>query len=149
MYNPTPWQATSDCSSPNPGDCHWDLKVDTSCTGNCHGAVADGKITIGETAFSTNYTMAPGLEPTLPEEMFDDWLPEWRRVTWTGRGEFGLNPWNAPGRVVRLDIEDCSEELLRQQSYVIKNQLGHPKHPTTRNAKYPHPFGCPSWFFMA
>ena len=66
----------------------------------------------------------------MPEEMFDDWLPEWRRVTWTGRGEFGLNPWNAPGRVVRLHVEDCSEELLRQQSYVIKNQLGHPKPPT-------------------
>jgi len=32
-------------------------------------------------------------------------------------------------RVVHLDVEDCSEELLRQQSYAIKNQLGHPKPP--------------------
>ena len=27
-------------------------------------------------------------------------------------------------RVVHLDVEDCSEELLRQQSYSIKNQRG-------------------------
>ena len=27
-----------------------------------------------------------------------------------------------PGRVVHLDVEDCSKELLRQQSYAIKNQ---------------------------
>ena len=32
-------------------------------------------------------------------------------------------------RLVHLDVEDCSEELLRQQSYAIKNQLGHPKPP--------------------
>ena len=25
--------------------------------------------------------------------------------------------------LVHLDVEDCSEELLRQQSYAIKNQL--------------------------
>ena len=30
-------------------------------------------------------------------------------------------------RLVHLDVEDCSEELLRQQSYAIKNQLGHPR----------------------
>ena len=41
-------------------------------------------------------------------------------------------------RVVHLDVEDCSEELIRQQSYAIKNQLGHPKPPT-----------APRWFFMA
>ena len=29
-----------------------------------------------------------------------------------------------------LDVEDCSEELLRQQSYAIMNQLEHPKPPT-------------------
>ena len=28
------------------------------------------------------------------------------------------------GRLVHLDVEDCSEELLRQQSYAIKNQRG-------------------------
>ena len=28
-------------------------------------------------------------------------------------------------RVVHLDVEDCSEELVLQQSYAIKNQLGH------------------------
>ena len=39
-------------------------------------------------------------------------------------------------RLVHLDVEDCSEELLRQQSYAIENQLGHPKPPT--RAKYPH-----------
>ena len=33
-------------------------------------------------------------------------------------------------RLVHLDVEDCSEELLRQQSYAMKNQLGHPKPPT-------------------
>ena len=27
---------------------------------------------------------------------------------------------------VHLDVEDCSEELLRQQSYAMKNQLGLP-----------------------
>ena len=37
---------------------------------------------------------------------------------------------SAQGRVVHLDVEDCSEELLRQQSYAIKNQLGHPKPQT-------------------
>ena len=97
MYNPTPWQATSDCSDPNPVKCQWGVKVETSCTGECHGDVVDGKLTIGETAFSSNYTMAPGLEPTLPEEMFDDWLPEWRRKTWEGQAKYALNPWNAPG----------------------------------------------------
>ena len=34
---------------------------------------------------------------------------------------------SAQGRVVHLDVEDCSEELLRQQPYAIKNQLGHLK----------------------
>ena len=29
-----------------------------------------------------------------------------------------------------LDVEDCSEKLLCQQSYAIKNQLGHAKPPT-------------------
>jgi len=96
MYNPTPWQATSDCSSPIPGNCHWDLKVPTNCTGNCWNW-EHGKISIGETAFSTNYTMVEYGEPTIPEEMFDAWLPEWRRKTWFGPGQYGLNPWNAPG----------------------------------------------------
>ena len=32
-----------------------------------------------------------------------------------------------------LDVEDCSEELPRQQSYAIKNQLGHPKPPTIQH----------------
>ena len=41
-------------------------------------------------------------------------------------------------RLVHLDIEDCSEELVRQPSYAIKNQLGHPKPPTT--TKYPYYF---------
>ena len=34
------------------------------------------------------------------------------------------------GRVVHLNVEYCFEELLRQQSYAIKNQLDHPKPPT-------------------
>ena len=42
---------------------------------------------------------------------------------------FKMNPLLS-GRVVHLDVEDCSEELLRQLSYAIKNQLGHPKPPT-------------------
>ena len=32
-------------------------------------------------------------------------------------------------RQVHLGVEDCSEELLRQQSYVIKNQLVASKAP--------------------
>jgi len=109
MYNPTPWQATSDCSDPNPGKCHWDLKIYTDCTGNCHGDVKDKTLTIGEYTFSTNYTMVPeGMEATLePEDMFDEWLAKDRRGTWTGpwvtdpwghtHGTFRLNPWNSPG----------------------------------------------------
>ena len=31
-------------------------------------------------------------------------------------------------RVIHLDVEECSELLLRQQSNAIKNQLGHPEH---------------------
>ena len=109
MYNPTPWQATSAINSPNPGDCEWDLKVKTSCTGRCHADVVNGELTIGETAFSTNYTMIPlGMEPTLNEDngnedMFDEWLSEDRRVTWDPQAPEGgdytkrYNPWNAPG----------------------------------------------------
>jgi len=108
MYNPTPWQATSDCSSQSPFDCHWDLTVDTTCNlgspqgdGNgCHGYVVNEsrpKLQIRENSFSTNWTMVPGQEATLPEEMFDAWVPEWERKTWFGPGEFGLNPWNSPG----------------------------------------------------
>ena len=32
-------------------------------------------------------------------------------------------------RLVHLDVEDCSEELLSQQSYAIKNQLVASKAP--------------------
>ena len=106
MYNPTPWQATSDCSSPNPGDCHWDLKVPTSCTGRCNGVV-NGELNIGADAFSSNYTMIPlGMEPTLNEkngneDMFDEWLDPDRRVTWDPQSDGSwiprYNPWNAPG----------------------------------------------------
>ena len=108
MYNPAPWQAYgSDCSSPTATDCHWDLKVPTNCTGpigpgGCHGDVVNGELTIGETAFSTNYTMIPlGMEPTLDEDMFDEWLSKDRRTTWVpemdGSWTPRLNPWNAPG----------------------------------------------------
>ena len=34
--------------------------------------------------------------------------------------------------LVHLDVEDCSEELLCQQSYAITNQLRHSKPPPTR-----------------
>lgn len=94
MYNPTPWHATNDCSSPIPGDCHFGLKVPyNNCTGSCSSSA-------GSTAFFSNYTMIPsGMSATLPEEMFD--FPEWRRHTWKQDGEtwtkVGLNPWNAPG----------------------------------------------------
>ena len=51
-------------------------------------------------------------------------------------------------RLVHLDVEDCSEELLRQQSYDIKKQLGHPKPPTsgfgTQNTPIGGYFACPS-----
>ena len=39
-------------------------------------------------------------------------------------------------RLVHLDVEDCSKELLRQQSNAIKNKLGHPK-PTTSGIQSP------------
>ena len=48
--------------------------------------------------------MVPGQEATLPEEMFDAWVPEWERKTWFGPGEFGLNPWNSPGSGVDGDF---------------------------------------------
>ena len=121
MYNPAPWQAYgSDCSSPNPMDhrpyCGWDLKVPTNCTGRCHGVV-NGELTIGETAFSTNYTVVPlGTEPMEDEDMFDEWLSKDRRSTWVPKMDWKwfpetgwkwvtlpgpwtqrLNPWNAPG----------------------------------------------------
>ena len=34
-----------------------------------------------------------------------------------------------PSRLGHQHVEDCSEELLRQQSYVIKNQLVASKAP--------------------
>jgi len=96
MYNPTPWHATADCSPPNPEFCRWTLEIPTSCTGFCDAR--DGKIRIDGNAFNTNFTMIPGPEATLPEEMFDAWLAEGRRRTWlSGPGKFGLHPWNAPG----------------------------------------------------
>jgi len=103
MYNPTPWQATNDCSSPNPTDCHYGPKVPTDCTGRCHGDVDNGELTIKENSFSTNWTMIPlGMEATLEEDMFDEWLDPGLRVTWDNNNWNGtwtkrLNPWNAPG----------------------------------------------------
>ena len=41
------------------------------------------------------------------------------------------------------ELEDCSEELLRLQSYVIKNQLVHPKLPTRDFGKREDPMGLP------
>ena len=46
-------------------------------------------------------------------------------------------------RLVHLNVEDCSEELLPQQSYAMKNQLGHPK-PLVGSILL-----APRWFFMA
>ena len=54
-------------------------------------------------------------------------------------------------RVLHLDVEVRSEELLRQLSYAIKNQLGHPK-PPTRGFGTQRPNGsllALNWFFMA
>ena len=45
-------------------------------------------------------------------------------------------------RVVHLDVEDCSEKLLRQQSYAIKNQLGHPEPPTRGFGTQNSPIGA-------
>ena len=42
----------------------------------------------------------------------------------------GLAGERRPGLGCSLDVEEYSEELLCQQSYAIKNQLGHPKPPT-------------------
>ena len=64
MYNPTPWQATSDCSSPNPTECHYDLKIPTNCTGFCH-TNADQSLDIGPDAFNTNWTFTPYLEARI------------------------------------------------------------------------------------
>ena len=47
----------------------------------------------------------------------------------------GLDQLHCDGGVVHLDVEGWSEELLRQQSYAIKNQLV--------------AFKAPRWFFMA
>ena len=52
----------------------------------------------------------------------------------------------------QFDVVDCSEELLRQQSYAIKNQLGHPKPPTRGFGTQRPLLGsllAPRWFFMA
>ena len=46
-----------------------------------------------------------------------------------------ISPLIIGGRVVHLDVEERSEDLLRQLSYAIKNQLVASK--------------APSWFFMA
>jgi len=84
MYYPTPWHATSVCSSENsPHDCKFEMKVTTNCTGRCSRSA-------GSTAWFTNYTFIPG-EATLPEDMYDDWLGK------TGTHGVGLHPWNAPG----------------------------------------------------
>ena len=66
-----------------------------------------------------------------------------------------MGGWNISNRLVHLDVEVCSEELLRQQSYAIKYQLGHPKPPArgfgTQNT--PIALGgillAPRWFFMS
>ena len=42
-------------------------------------------------------------------------------------------------RVVHLQVEDCSEELLRKQSYAIKNQL----------VAFKASGRATGWFFMA
>ena len=103
MYNPAPWQLHgSDCSTSTPVDCYYDVKVPTNCTGRCHGDIVNGELTIGETAFSTNYTMVPlGMEPMEDVDMFDEWLDPDRWVTWDpqmdGSWTPRLNPWNAPG----------------------------------------------------
>ena len=63
MYSPTPWQATSDCSSPNPLDCAFDLKIPTECVGevdvSCYGNPDHQTINIGADSFCTNWTMIP------------------------------------------------------------------------------------------
>ena len=56
--------------------------------------------------------------------------------------------------LVHLDVEDCSEELLRQQSYGIKNQLVASNTPLlgALKRKIPQLGGillAPRWFFMA
>ena len=44
-------------------------------------------------------------------------------------GQEETGPWSVDISVVHLDVEDCSEELLRQHSYAIKNQLVTSKGP--------------------
>ena len=52
-------------------------------------------------------------------------------VLWAGiNNNQRLSSLSLQCRLVHLHVEDCSEELLPQQSYAIKNQLGHPKPPT-------------------
>ena len=49
-------------------------------------------------------------------------------------------------RLVHLDVEGCSEELLRQQSYAIKNQIGHQKPPIRGFGTQYTPIGrCFAW----
>ena len=45
----------------------------------------------------------------------------------TNRQSWPLEVWESGND--KLDVEDCSEELLRQQSYAIKNQLVASKAP--------------------
>ena len=65
----------------------------------------------------------------------------------TGLGWAGalnsIKPDYLKAEYVHLGVEDWSEVLLRQQSYAIKNQLGHLK-PPTRGILL-----APRWFFMA
>ena len=52
----------------------------------------------------------------------------------------------------RLSLVERIIVLLRQLSYAIKNQLGHPKPPTTRGFGTQRPNGsllAPRWFFMS
>ena len=70
---------------------------------------------------------------------------------WSGQSQGGrgdILQLFRPGRVGHLDVEDCSEELVRQQSYAIKNQFGHPKPPTrgfgTQNSPIVKYFTCSS-----
>jgi len=95
MYNPTPWQAITDCSSGDHGKCWMGIKdIPSDCTGHC-------RTSVGENDFYSNFTMIPltfGGKPSIPKEMLDEWLPEWRTKTWglPPRG-WRLHPWNAPG----------------------------------------------------
>ena len=108
------------------------------------GASTSGRPTATRTTWRGLKTMMR-TDSSPSRSVFGSVWPLWHhtevaRLPRTSQAEWNTD-WRGPRcypayRLVHLGVEECSEKLLRQQSYTIKNQLGHPKTP-------------PRWFFMA